>query len=249
MARSIYLIRHGRTAYNAQNRFQGQVDIPLDEVGVWQADRTGEALRELLSHNQRIAPASGATLPSDGTQFNPASSIVVVSSDLSRATQTAHAFADSWGLEVHLDKRLRERAFGDWEGVPLAQAEHDFPEDFRLWRDGMGGELRHGAESRESLGTRGMEAVNDWASRVDDDQIVMFFSHGACIAETIDHMLEPVGTTSGIANFSTMRNDHWAELIPFDRPGQEQRWRLLFYNRGPAAAMLPSWDDPFGQNA
>lgn len=247
MVRSILLIRHGRTAYNAQNRFQGQIDIPLDEVGRWQAERTGEALRELLGLNQRIAPASGATLPDTGETFDPAANLLVVSSDLSRAMATAHAFADPWGLEVHPEPRLRERSFGEWEGVPLPQAEAEYPEDYRAWRDGMGGELRHGAESRAALGERGMQAVNDWARRASDDQTILFFSHGACIAETIDCMLEPVGSTSGIANFSTMRNDHWAELIPFESQAAGQRWRLLFYNRGPALAMTPQWENPFGE--
>ena len=44
---AITLVRHGRTAYNAQHRLQGQIDIPLDEVGRWQVEQTGKALREL----------------------------------------------------------------------------------------------------------------------------------------------------------------------------------------------------------
>ena len=44
---AITLVRHGRTAYNAQHRLQGQIDIPLDEVGQWQARQTADALREL----------------------------------------------------------------------------------------------------------------------------------------------------------------------------------------------------------
>ena len=45
---AITLVRHGRTAYNAQHRLQGQIDIPLDEVGQWQVRQTADALRELL---------------------------------------------------------------------------------------------------------------------------------------------------------------------------------------------------------
>ena len=44
---AITLVRHGRTAYNAQHRLQGQIDIPLDEVGQWQVRQTADALREL----------------------------------------------------------------------------------------------------------------------------------------------------------------------------------------------------------
>ena len=45
--RAITLVRHGRTKYNASGRLQGQIDIPLDPVGAWQAQQTSEALREL----------------------------------------------------------------------------------------------------------------------------------------------------------------------------------------------------------
>ena len=45
--RSIFLVRHGRTSYNAEHRLQGQVDIPLDAVGQWQARQTAAALKDL----------------------------------------------------------------------------------------------------------------------------------------------------------------------------------------------------------
>ena len=56
--RSITLVRHGRTAYNAQHRLQGQIDIPLDEVGMWQVRQTASALREL--YVDRHGPSSAA---------------------------------------------------------------------------------------------------------------------------------------------------------------------------------------------
>ena len=74
---AITLVRHGRTAYNAQHRLQGQIDIPLDEVGRWQVEQTGKALRELyVDRRSDIAKR------------------LVVCSDLGRAAATAHAFAD-----------------------------------------------------------------------------------------------------------------------------------------------------------
>ena len=93
--RSIFLVRHGRTSYNAAHRLQGQVDIPLDEVGRWQVERTGETLRELYVERRP-----------DVTNR------IVVASDLCRAAATAHAFADPLELEVNLDPRVRERSFG-----------------------------------------------------------------------------------------------------------------------------------------
>ena len=75
--RSITLVRHGRTAYNAQHRLQGQIDIPLDEVGMWQVRQTASALRELYVDRRPEAARQ-----------------LVVCSDLKRAAATAHAFAD-----------------------------------------------------------------------------------------------------------------------------------------------------------
>ena len=91
--RSITLVRHGRTAYNAQHRLQGQIDIPLDEVGMWQVRQTASALRELYVDRHPEAACQ-----------------LVVCSDLKRAAATAHAFADPLGLDVHPDVRVRERS-------------------------------------------------------------------------------------------------------------------------------------------
>lgn len=76
---AITLVRHGRTAYNAQHRLQGQIDIPLDEVGQWQVRQTADALRELYVDRRPDIPNR-----------------LVICSDLGRAAATAHAFADRW---------------------------------------------------------------------------------------------------------------------------------------------------------
>ena len=108
--RSITLVRHGRTAYNAQHRLQGQIDIPLDEVGMWQVRQTASALRELYVDRHPEAACQ-----------------LVVCSDLKRAAATAHAFADPLGLDVHPDVRVRERSFGDWEASPSKSSPNGSP--------------------------------------------------------------------------------------------------------------------------
>lgn len=89
---SLFLVRHGRTAWNLEGRTQGHTDEPLDAFGRQQAARLGEALR-------------GAGVKR------------VVASDLSRAVETAA----SLGLPVETDARLRERSFGEWEGRPYPE--------------------------------------------------------------------------------------------------------------------------------
>src|SRR5262249_28416649 len=87
----------GRTAWNADLRFQGQTDVPLDERGIAQAT----ALSSLLGRDR----------------FDYA-----VASDLGRAEQTARAILRAHpGRELQLDADLREMAFGTWEGLTWAQ--------------------------------------------------------------------------------------------------------------------------------
>ncbi|WP_314686705.1 histidine phosphatase family protein [uncultured Bifidobacterium sp.] len=230
--RAIILVRHGRTAYNAAGRLQGQIDIPLDEVGAWQAQRTGEALRELYVR---------------GAAFRESSPLrpLVVCSDLGRAESTAHAFADPLDVDVHPDPRVRERGFGEWEGMPVDQLRQRFPEDFRLWAEFRGGELRHGAEPKSAVGERGVRALADWSAKGGDGDVLVVFSHGAWIAQTLQTLLGLARLDPGMASLPSMRNAHWARLAPLDLPEEPLRWRLMDYNHGPALADTPCWEHPF----
>lgn len=87
----LYLIRHAQTAWNAEQKAHGQEDIPLDERGLEQARLLADSLRH-------------ATIDR------------VLSSDLQRAVQTAEPLAKAFCAPLVLDPRLRERAFGEWEG-------------------------------------------------------------------------------------------------------------------------------------
>lgn len=136
MIDEVMMLRHGRTQYNLEHRLQGQIDVPLDIVGQWQVDQTGFALasryywakvNRLAEHPEAIAqPGPDAAERTDTRQFEEAPAagrrMVVMTSDLFRAQQTAHAFADILGLPVICDQRLRERSFGEWEGMTRAES-------------------------------------------------------------------------------------------------------------------------------
>jgi len=102
-------VRHGETAWNVDTRIQGQLDIALNATGLWQARRVGEALAE-----EPIA--------------------AIYASDLERAWQTALEIARPLGIEVQAEPRLRERAFGHFEGRTFADIDATLPEQARLWR-------------------------------------------------------------------------------------------------------------------
>ena len=223
--RSITLVRHGRTSYNLAGRVQGSIDIPLDDVGVWQARQTGDALRRLY------------------VERDPVARQLVVASDLRRANRTAHLFADPLGLEVHADSRLRERSFGDWEGMSGEELDAQWPKDFELWCRGLGGEMRHRAESHEHAGERGVEALRDWSHRADADTDLFVFSHGALI-ENMLQVLFGIGLAlPDFVSVTSMRNAHWARLVNagLDDP---DRWILVDYNHGPALADTELWENP-----
>jgi probable phosphoglycerate mutase len=102
------LWRHGQTVWNAERRFQGQSDIPLNETGQAQAERAARLLASLRPE-------------------------LVVSSDLSRAASTAAALSRVTGLEVTSDKDLRERHGGGWEGLNDAEIRVRYPAEHASW--------------------------------------------------------------------------------------------------------------------
>lgn len=108
-ATRLIAVRHGETAWNVDTRIQGQLDIGLNATGLWQADQVGRALAE-----EPIA--------------------AIYASDLSRAWQTAAAIGTARGLDVSAEPRLRERAFGHFEGRTFAEIDAELPEQARLWR-------------------------------------------------------------------------------------------------------------------
>ncbi|MEJ7687880.1 MAG: histidine phosphatase family protein [Variovorax sp.] len=108
-ATRLIAVRHGETAWNVDTRIQGQLDIALNDTGLWQARRAAQALQE-----EEI--------------------VAVYASDLSRAWQTAIEIAKPHGIEVTPEPGLRERAFGLFEGRTFAEIDATMPREARLWR-------------------------------------------------------------------------------------------------------------------
>jgi 2,3-bisphosphoglycerate-dependent phosphoglycerate mutase len=117
---TLILIRHGETAWNRERRVQGHIDVPLNDEGLRQARATAERLAT-------DAPRYGLT-PVPGVA-EPA----IVSSDLARAWQTAQAIAEATGLPLRSDPRLRERAFGTFEGLRYDVIRRDRGAEFARW--------------------------------------------------------------------------------------------------------------------
>lgn len=285
---SIFLVRHGQTSYNAQHRFQGQIDIPLNEIGRWQVKQTAAELTRLYvgsngdntfdvqagntvdfgaqsnvainGDGERVESFASASSPASASSAPPSSSCavqgelgqsqgsqrrqIVLTSTLSRAQETAHTFADPLGLDVHIDPGVAERNFGDWEGMSMSEVREQFPDDFASWQRFEGGELRHGAETKEAVGLRGLAAINDWAYQAGKDTDLFIFSHGAWINQTLQTVLGMTTIYPDFASLVSMRNAFWVKLSSLDLPDGSVRWRLEEYEHGPVAAYITDWNNP-----
>jgi broad specificity phosphatase PhoE len=184
--------------WNAERRFQGQSDIPLDETGLAQADRAARLL---------------AALRPD----------MIVSSDLSRASATAAPLARLTGLEVILDKDLRERAGGRWEGLNDAEIRAQYPEAHRTW-DPPDGEVSATVADRVAAAMQRVVAAV--AERVDRaDGLAVVVSHGAAIRLGMARLLRLPDELSGL--LGPLGNCAWSVLGSW-----HGEWRLLEHNAG-----------------
>lgn len=195
----VVILRHGRTEWNATGRFQGQLDSPLDTIGRAQA----------LDAAVAVAP------------MRPDA---IVSSDLSRAMDTAAAVGAEAGLSVIADDRLREIDLGDWQGLTRAEARSRFPEEYAAWQSGAD-ERRGGGETYAEVGARAADCMMDWLDRLGPAATLLAVTHGGTARATI-------GTLLGLAPDSWWRlaplgNCRWSLLGDIGRG-----WRLEEHNAG-----------------
>jgi len=184
--------------WNAERRFQGQSDIPLDETGLAQADRAARLL---------------AALRPD----------LIVSSDLIRAASTAAALARVAGLDVVLDKDLRERHGGSWEGLTDTEIRERYPQAHATWTPPDG-------ESSQVVSDRVAAALHHAAAAVAEqaagrDGLAVVVSHGAALRMGMSRLLGMPDDLFGV--LGPLSNCSWSVL------GQRYgRWRLLEHNAG-----------------
>ncbi|GAA4091574.1 histidine phosphatase family protein [Nonomuraea soli] len=198
-------MRHGQTLWNVEHRFQGHTDIPLDETGIAQAARAGSLLASLRP-------------------------TLVVSSDLRRANDTALAVARLVDLDVHVDKDLRERGGGLWEGLTREEIASRWPQEYIAWEAPEG-------EDVADVAARVSAAMRRWAAKLDDDGLLVIASHGAALRLGICAMLglpqELWSAVGGLGNCS------WS-VLEEGRSG----WRLLEHNAGTLPEPINSDDIP-----
>jgi broad specificity phosphatase PhoE len=212
--RRLVMLRHGQTEFNAGSRMQGQLDTDLTDLGRAQA----VAAAEVLAKRQPL---------------------LIVSSDLRRAAETAAALGERSGLAVRLDTRLRETHLGDWQGLTHQQVDAAAPGARLAWRDDAT-LAPHRGESRIDVADRSLPLVaelvadeQEWGCD-DPDRPVVLVAHGGLIAALTAALLDlPVDNWPVLGG---MGNASWVQLSAHgpvqDGPSAfaDLRWRLDVWN-------------------
>lgn len=209
--RRLVMLRHGQTEYNAGSRMQGQLDTDLSDLGREQA----VAAAEVLGKRQPL---------------------LIVSSDLRRALDTAVALGERTGLPVDTDVRLRETHLGDWQGMTHLEVDAVAPGARLAWRDDARW-APHGGESRVDVAERSLPLVAEIAKAQQewgldgDERPVVLVAHGGLIAALTGAVLGlPVDNWPVLGG---MGNASWVQLSGHsarDADFGDVRWRLDVWN-------------------
>ncbi len=148
---SVYLVRHGQTAWNKEEIFRGRSDIPLNETGLREAELAGEFLKSMEVE-------------------------AIYSSPLARAWQTAQRIAGFHRLDVRPLEGLTDMSFGHWEGRSLEEVKERDGENYRRWREEPHLLKLQGGESLDEVRTRAMAALTEVILR-HPEKVIILVSH------------------------------------------------------------------------
>ncbi len=201
--RRLLLLRHGRTAWNLEGRVQGQIDVPLDDVGRTQAEAVAPVIAKM------------------GPQF-------VVSSDLARARATAERIAASGNVVPRFDPRLREFDLGQRAGMRLVDYAAQNADEFAAYRSGRY-DVVPGGESREELEARFVPALREALNEVRPGGLGVVVAHGAALKVAVACWLG--WPPALVQTLSALGNCHWAEVDDSGDPASASAGlRLVAWN-------------------
>jgi broad specificity phosphatase PhoE len=165
----LYLVRHGQTSWNAQRRYQGQTDIPLDEIG-----RT-----QIAALCPRLAALPFAT---------------VYASALSRAYETAALLhvCDVPGQPhtIICLPALNEMSYGQWESHTREEIAQLFPDNWHRYRRDPVGEAPLGGESRGAFHSRVLAGLREIVDRHPSGGDMLLAVHGGTLRAIVTHILQ-----------------------------------------------------------
>lgn len=196
-----FLVRHGESVYNVEERVQGQADVSLSARGRMQADSLA---------------AWAQAIPADAAIDE------IWSSPLARARETAEAMAEALGLPLLIDDRLAELHAGIFQGHLWADLETAFPAEVAKWRSGDIHFAIPGGESRADLAARGRAALEALATRPVRRMIVV--AHGGVLTAALGSLLgrtHPLLAQAAERPFTKLPALANASLTLLDWPGPD----------------------------
>ncbi len=155
LIKRVIFIRPGETEWNRQERWQGWVAVPLNDHGQQQAQRLANFLRNTGMR-------------------------ALYSSDLRRATQTADILAETMGYAPVLDRRLRERNMGQWQGLTRAEIKAWYPEEYQQLLADRENFIVPGGESLRQVAER-VRAAFDEIQQQDAGDTIGIVSHTTAV--------------------------------------------------------------------
>lgn len=156
----LFLIRHGETVANSENRYLGHTDSPLTQLGLRQVEELAE---RLLFKNLEV----------------------IFHSDLPRAMTTAMSLVSRISVPVYSDSRLRELSFGQIEGLNYTQAMETYAKDIRDWYDDYEHKAPPGGETLTVMRNRVYEFLGELVEM--SFRSVAIFTHGGVCKLLVAH--------------------------------------------------------------
>lgn len=155
MTTRLYIVRHGQSFWNMNNRVQGIRDTELTDLGIQQAKLLAERLK-----NEKIE--------------------CIYSSDLTRAYKTAEIIAKKFCLDVHKIPELREISFGVWEGLTVDEISSLYQETYRIWKSNPEKAIIEGAETLKEVQNRILRGTYNLIEK-NKGKNILLVSHGTSI--------------------------------------------------------------------
>ena len=196
-------VRHGQTGWNALKRFQGHTDVPLDDEGRAQASALGALLRD-----EHIDAA--------------------VSSDLSRAAETARIVLGARDVPLRLDPAWREMRFGDWEGLTWEQILALEPQLDPANETAVKNYTPRGGETFDELCARIGGAVDRFVSELPGDGVGLVATHAGPLHALLSVLLGDTERAALKVRFLT------ASITRFRRV--DGKWSLAHLNQTASVA-------------
>ncbi len=175
---TVILVRHGETDYNRQGRYQGFLDIPLNENGLEQARMLAESLKD--------------------THID-----VFIASPLQRAYITTKMVADMHGKPIaYTDARLKEINYGDWAGAYKADLAEDYPKQYKKWIEKPWKVTMSNGEGLKDIQRRYREALDDAVERY-PGKVIFIGAHSVGNAALLCELFDV-----GLDHYNSIRQDN-----------------------------------------